>query len=176
VFLTQAHPKQTAGGDVQAGTSLDQVYAQAFGTETPIPSMQLCIENVDQAGGCGDGYSCVYTDSISWASPTRPLPMIRNPRVVFDEMFGVFGGGASPAERRERRAEDRSILDALTRSVGRLQRTLAPADRTRLADYLEMVRAIDGFRTSRPSTAAASCGICRRRRSGCPTRFPRTFN
>ena len=75
--------------------------------------MQLCIENVDQAGGCGYGYSCVYTDSISWASATRPLPMIRNPRVVFDELFGVFGAGAWPGERRARRAEDRSILDRL---------------------------------------------------------------
>jgi hypothetical protein len=88
VFLTQAHPKQTQGGDVEAGVSLDQIYAQRFGQQTPIPSMQLCIENVDQAGGCGYGYSCVYADAISWASPARPLPMIRNPRAVFDELFG----------------------------------------------------------------------------------------
>jgi hypothetical protein len=123
VFLTQAHPKQTQAGDVEAGISLDQLYAQRFGRDTPIPSMQLCIEPVDQAGGCGYGYSCVYTDSISWASATRPLPMIRNPRVVFDELFGGFGTGASPAERRERRAEDRSILDRLRDSVSRLQKT-----------------------------------------------------
>ena len=58
--------------------------------------MQLCIENVDQAGGCSYGYSCAYTDSISWASPEQPLPMIRDPRVVFDQLFGV---GATPAER-----------------------------------------------------------------------------
>jgi Protein of unknown function (DUF1552) len=90
VFLTQAHPKQTQGGDVQAGVSLDQLYAQRFGQDTAIPSMQLCIENVDQAGGCGYGYSCVYTDAISWAAPNRPLPMIRDPRVVFDELFGVL--------------------------------------------------------------------------------------
>jgi len=143
VFLTQAHPKQTQAGDVEAGISLDQLYAQRFGRDTPIPSMQLCIENVDQAGGCGYGYSCVYTDSISWASPTRPLPMIRNPRVVFDELFGVFGTGASPAERRERRAEDRSILDRLRESVSRLQKTLGAADRARLGDYLDNVREIE---------------------------------
>ena len=70
VFLTQCHPKQTQGSDVYVGTSLDQLFAQRYGQETPIPSMQLCIENVDQAGGCSYGYSCVYTDSISWASPT----------------------------------------------------------------------------------------------------------
>jgi hypothetical protein len=143
VFMTQAHPKQTQSGDVEAGTSLDQLHAQRFGRDTPIPSMQLCIENVDQAGGCGYGYSCVYTDSISWASPTQPLPMIRNPRVVFDELFGVFGAGASPEERRTRRAEDRSILDRLRESVTRLQTTLGAADRARLGDYLDNVREIE---------------------------------
>lgn len=143
VFLTQTYPKRTAGADVQAGTSFDQYYAQRFGHETPIPSMQLCIENVDQAGGCQYGYSCTYMDTISWASPTRPLPMIRNPRVVFDELFEVFGAGATPAERRARRAEDRSILDWLLSSTARLQRDLGAADRARLSDYLENVREVE---------------------------------
>ena len=71
VFLTQMHPRQTQGSDVRVGTSLDQYYAQKFGQDTAIPSLQLCIENVDQAGGCSYGYSCVYTDSISWAAPDR---------------------------------------------------------------------------------------------------------
>jgi uncharacterized protein DUF1552 len=143
VFLTQAHPKQTAGGDVRAGTSLDQLYAQRFGQDTPIPSMQLCIEPVDHAGGCGFGYSCVYTDAISWASPIRPLPMIRNPRVVFDELFGVLGAGVSPEERRTRWAEDRSILDWVIASTARLRRNLGPSDRSRLADYLDNVRELE---------------------------------
>jgi len=143
VFLTQAHPKQTQGGDVEAGVSLDQIYAQRFGQQTPIPSMQLCIENVDQAGGCGYGYSCVYADAISWASPARPLPMIRNPRAVFDELFGVFGAGSTPDERRTRRQEDRSILDRLRLSVSRLKATLGPSDRVRLADYLDNVREVE---------------------------------
>ncbi|MFY7921284.1 MAG: DUF1552 domain-containing protein, partial [Gemmatimonas sp.] len=77
VFLTQSHPTQTEGSDIFAGTSLDQMYAQRFGQATPIPSMQLCIEPLDRAGGCAYGYSCMYTDSISWSSPTDPLPMIR---------------------------------------------------------------------------------------------------
>jgi len=140
VFLTQMHPKQTQGSDVRAGTSLDQLYAQRHGQGTPIPSMQLCIENVDQAGGCSYGYSCTYTDSISWASPTQPLPMVRDPRVIFDQLFGV---GATPGERRERRAEDRSILDWLNTSVARLQRELGTADRARLGDYMENVREIE---------------------------------
>src|SRR5256712_2484299 len=96
VFLTQMHPKQTEGSDVHVGTSLDQLYAQRFGQDTPIPSLQLCIENVDQAGGCAYGYACVYTDTISWAGATEPLPMIRDPRVAFDQLFGV---GATPEER-----------------------------------------------------------------------------
>src|SRR5687768_9382978 len=89
VFLTQMHPHQTQGSDVKVGTSLDQFYAQRFGQETPIPSMQLCIENVDQAGGCAYGYACVYTDTISWAGASEPLPMIRDPRTAFDQLFGV---------------------------------------------------------------------------------------
>ena len=140
VFLTQSHPRQTQGSDVEVGTSLDQYYAKLVGQETPIPSMQLCIENVDAAGGCSYGYSCVYTDSISWATPEDPLPMVRDPRVVFDQLFGV---GATPEERAERRAEDRSILDWIAGSVARLNRDLGAADRARLSDYLDDVREIE---------------------------------
>jgi hypothetical protein len=140
VFLTQARPKQTQGSDVYAGTSLDQIYAQKIGDQTPIPSMQLCIENVDQAGGCSYNYSCVYTDTISWASPTDPLPMIRDPRAVFDQLFGV---GATAEARQLRRADDRSILDWVTEAVADLKRTLGPADQARLTDYLDDVREIE---------------------------------
>src|SRR6185436_12647931 len=140
VFLTQSHPKQTQGSDLHAGVSIDQIFAQKYGQETPIPSMQLCIENVDQAGGCSYGYSCAYTDSISWASPDSPLPMVRDPRVIFDQLFGV---GATPAERKERRVEDRSILDWLGTSINRLKKDLGTADRARLSDYLDDVREIE---------------------------------
>jgi hypothetical protein len=140
VFLTQTHPKQTQGSDLHAGVSLDQVFAKKFGQDTPIPSMQLCVENVDQAGGCSYGYSCAYTDSISWASPSQPLPMVRDPRVIFDQLFGV---GATPADRKERLAEDRSILDWLGTSINRLKKDLGAADRARLSDYLDDVREIE---------------------------------
>jgi hypothetical protein len=140
VFLTQAHPKQTQGSDVHVGISLDQHYAQRSGRETPIPSMQLCIENVDQAGGCAYGYACVYTDTISWASATEPLPMIRDPRVAFDQLFGV---GATPQERAAVRKADRSILDWITGEVARLRKDLGPADRARLSEYLDDVREIE---------------------------------
>src|SRR6058998_274504 len=140
VFLTQSHCKQTQGSDLHAGVSLDQIFANKYGQETPIPSMQLCIENVDQSGGCSYGYSCAYTDSISWASPDQPLPMIRDPRVVFDQLFGV---GATPADRKERRSEDSSILDWLGTSIARMKKDLGAGDRARLNDYLDDVREIE---------------------------------
>jgi len=140
VFLTQSHPKQTEGNDVFAGTSLDQLYAQQFGQETPIPSMQLSIENVDQAGGCTYGYSCIYTDTISWASPKQPLPMVRDPRVVFDQLFGV---GATPEERLTNLKTDRSILDWINGQVTQLRRDLGVGDRARLNDYFENIREIE---------------------------------
>ena len=101
VFLTQAHPKQTESSDVRAGISLDQLYAKRSGQATPMPSMQFCIENLDQAGGCTYNYSCAYTDTISWASPNEPLPMIRDPRVAFDMLFG---SGATAEDRAARSA------------------------------------------------------------------------
>jgi hypothetical protein len=140
VFLTQAHPKQTEGSDVLVGPSLDQLYARRFGQETAIPSMQLCIENVDQAGGCAYGYACVYTDTVSWASESEPLPMIRDPRYAFDQLFGV---GATPEQRAEHRRTDRSILDWITVEVGRLRNQLGPSDRLRLSQYLDDIREIE---------------------------------
>jgi hypothetical protein len=140
VFLTQSHPKQTEGNDVYSGTSLDQIYAQKFGQDTPIPSIQLSIENVDQAGGCAYGYSCIYTDTISWASPTQPLPMIRDPRVVFDQLFGV---GATPEERAANLKADKSILDWVTRQIGQLRKEIGASDRRRLNEYLENIREIE---------------------------------
>ena len=140
VFLTQSHPHQTQGSDVRAGVSIDQIYARQVGHETPIPSMQLCIESVDQAGGCFYGYSCAYTDSISWASPNEPLPMIRDPRAVFDQLFGI---GATPEARARRRRKDKSILDWVTASVNELKGSLGAADQARLLDYLDDVREIE---------------------------------
>jgi hypothetical protein len=139
-FLTQMHVKQTQGSDILAGTSLDQLYAQRVGQDTAIPSMQLSIENVDQAGGCAYGYACVYTDTISWAAPTKPLPMIRDPRAAFDQLFGV---GATAAERAAQRSADKSILDWITVEAGRLKKTLGATDQARLSDYLDNIREIE---------------------------------
>lgn len=140
VFLTHMHPKQTEGSDVKVGTSLDQLYARRFGQDTPIPSMQLCIENVDQAGGCAYGYACVYTDSISWASPSEPLPVIRDPRVAFEKLFGV---GGTSAERAERRRTRRSILDFVSGEMSSLKAALSPEDKVRLDRYLTDIREVE---------------------------------
>jgi hypothetical protein len=139
-FLTQAHPKQTEGSDVYVGTSFDQLFANRFGQDTPIPSMQLCIENINQAGGCAYGYTCVYTDSLSWASPTEPLPVIRDPRAAFEQLFGA---GATSEERASRRAANRSILDVITGRVSALRSELGPEDSRRMEQYLDNVREIE---------------------------------
>ena len=94
--------------------------------------MQLSIEPVDQSGGCAYGYACVYTDTISWAAPDQPLPMVRDPRMVFELMFGA---GGTPEQRAQRRATDRSILDMLSDQMASLRRSLGPADRQRLDQY-----------------------------------------
>ncbi len=140
VFLTQAHPKQTEGSDVFVGTSLDQIHARRFGQDTPIPSMQLCIENINQSGGCAYGYTCVYTDSISWSSPTEPLPVIRDPRVAFEQLFGA---GGTADERALRRRTSASILDWVSGRINQLQRDLGPNDRERLERYLQNVRELE---------------------------------
>ncbi|MCA1586427.1 MAG: DUF1552 domain-containing protein, partial [Acidobacteria bacterium] len=140
VFLTQAHPKQTQGSDIWAGTSMDQMYAKRFGQATPMPSMQFCIENLDQAGGCTYNYSCAYTDSISWASPNEPLPMIRDPRVAFDMLFGA---GGTPEDRAARRESRRSILDWIQGEVAGVRKDLGATDRNRLDRYLDNVREIE---------------------------------
>jgi hypothetical protein len=140
VMYTHAHPKLTEGSDVRVGTSMDQLYVQRFGQDTPIASMQLSIEPVDQSGGCAYGYACVYTDTISWAAPDQPLPMVRDPRMVFEQLFG---SGGTPEQRAQRRATDRSILDMLTNQIADLRRSLGSADRQRLDQYSSNLREIE---------------------------------
>ena len=140
VFLTQSHPKQTQGSDLYVGTSFDQIVARKIGQDTPIPSMQLCIETLDQAGGCYYNYACAYTDTISWASPTEPLPMIRNPRAAFDLLFGA---GSSNADRSARRKDNGSILDWVVGEMSSLKRELGATDRRRVDQYLENVRELE---------------------------------
>jgi hypothetical protein len=139
-YLTAAHPKRTEGSDIFDGTSIDQLYAQRFGQDTPLPSIQLCIEAADLSGSCDYGYSCVYSDTISWSSPTTPLPMTMDPRSAFEDLFG---DGATAKERLQRQMVDTSILDSIGEKVKSLQKDLGASDRSRMNDYLANVREIE---------------------------------
>jgi len=113
-FLCANKPKKTAGADVYAGTTIDQIIAQSIGRDSLMPSMQLAVEDPGaNSSNCGEGYSCTYTNTISWSSPTQPLPMELNPQVVFERMFG---DGSTVEQRAARRKRDRSILDSLLNS------------------------------------------------------------
>ena len=141
VFLNGVHPKRTDGADINAGTTIDQIAAARIGQDTLLPSLELAIEDYSGlVGSCDVGFSCTYMNTISWRSPTAPMPMEINPRVVFDRMFG---DGANADERRRRIDTQRSILDAVTSQVRRLQGGLGASDRNRVSDYLETVREIE---------------------------------
>jgi hypothetical protein len=140
-FLCANKPKKTAGADVYAGTTIDQMIAEKIGRENLMPSMQLAVEDPGaNSSNCGEGYSCTYTNTISWSSPTQPLPMELNPQVVFERMFG---DGSTIEQRAARRKRDRSILDSLTGSLSHLKNSVGPEDRTRLDAYGENVREIE---------------------------------
>lgn len=141
VFLNGVHPKRTDGADIRAGVTIDQIAAAEIGQQTPLPSLELAIEDFSGlVGSCDVGFSCAYMNTISWRTPTTPLPMEINPRVVFDRLFG---DGATAQERLERIEQERSILDAVTGQVRRLERGLGSSDRNRVAEYLETVREIE---------------------------------
>jgi hypothetical protein len=140
-FLCADKPKKTAGADVQAGHTIDQIIAEKIGRETLLPSMELAVEDPGSgSSNCGEGYSCVYTNTIAWSSPTTPLPMELNPQVVFERMFGT---GSSPEERVARRSRNQSILDSLTPKIASLRGDFSIPDRARLDDYTENVREIE---------------------------------
>jgi hypothetical protein len=140
-FMCAEKPKKTAGADVRAGTTIDQVIARTIGRENLIPSLQMAVEDPGaNSSNCGEGYSCVYTNTISWATPTSPLPMELNPQVVFERMFG---DGTTTEQRAERRRRDQSILDSLDVSLSRLRGDLGSSDRARLDEYAENVREIE---------------------------------
>jgi hypothetical protein len=141
VFLNGVHPKRTDGADIQAGTTIDQMAAAQIGQDTLLPSLELAVEDYSGlVGSCDVGFSCTYMNTIAWRTPTSPLPMEINPRVVFDRMFG---DGATVQERLQRIDTQRSILDAITGQVRRLQGDLGVRDRNRVAEYLDAVREIE---------------------------------
>jgi hypothetical protein len=151
VFLSGAHPEK---GSVHGGVTIDQVLAQHVGQDTVLPSLELGIEEV--ALNCGSGYGCAYFNTISWRTPTLPLPMENSPQVVFERLFG---DGTNSEQRLTRKQQDRSILDSVTDKVARLQGKLDPSDRTRLNEYLDDIREIERRIQKATEQAASNVNI-----------------
>jgi hypothetical protein len=140
-FLCANKPKKTTGADIYDGTTIDQIIAQKIGQETLVPSLQLALEDPGaNSSNCGEGYSCTYSNTISWATPTQPLPMELDPQVAFERLFGA---GGTATERAARREQDRSILDSVTESLARFKKDLGPSDRSRLDEYETDIRELE---------------------------------
>jgi hypothetical protein len=141
-WLTGVHPKKTEGVGIHAGISADQIAAKEFGKSTQLASLELGLESPSLAGGCDSGYSCAYTNTISWRGPTTPLPVEVNPRTVFERLFGD-GESTDPKARQSALKEQRSILDYVAGSIDRLETKIGPSDRNKLSEYLEAIRDIE---------------------------------
>jgi hypothetical protein len=139
-WLSGVLPKRTEGADIKAGKTIDQYAADQLGAETSLRSLQLTTDSNFTVGNCENGYSCTYQNSTSWRTATTPLPHERDPRVVFQRLFG---DGGSVESRLAQMQTDRSILDSVTESIGRLERRLGLRDRTAVEDYLDSVRQIE---------------------------------
>jgi hypothetical protein len=135
VYLTGVHPEKDS---IHVGPSIDQIAAEHLGQDTPLPSLELAIEEV--ALSCGSGYACAYSNTISWKTPTTPLPMENNPQVVFEKLFG---DGSTNADRMARKQQSRSLLDSVIAQAASLQKELPASDRTKLNEYLDDVREIE---------------------------------
>jgi hypothetical protein len=142
-YLTGVHPKKTAGEDIHAGISVDQIAAQHIGADSRFPSIELGCDDSRTIGNCDSGYSCAYTNSLSWRSPTSPMPPETNPRLAFERLFGGLDAGVDPATRAARRRQRRSILDIVAERTSSLVVTLGPSDRRKVDEYLTSVREIE---------------------------------
>jgi hypothetical protein len=141
-WLTGVHPKKTQGLDVHAGVSADQLAAKELAKFTQFASLEIGIEEPFFAGTCDGGYSCAYTNTISWRSPTTPNPVEISPRAVFERLFGD-GGTTDPASQRKRIQQDRTILDYVSGDLAHLKPELGPRDQSKLDEYLESIRDIE---------------------------------
>ena len=141
-FLTGVPGKMTDGSEIHSGISIDQMLGKELGQDTQLSSLELALDGRDFAGSCDAGFSCAYTNTISWLAPTTPLPMENNPRVVFERLFGD-SGSTDPVVRLARISEDRSILDSVTEKVADLQRGIGPEDRHKIGQYLDAVRDVE---------------------------------
>jgi hypothetical protein len=141
-FLTGAHPRES-GSDIYAGVSADQIAAQALGRQTRLPSLELGLEDTRIVGLCDGNYSCAYTSSISWRTPTTPLPPMPNPRHVFERLFGTVDPSVSPATAARRKRYRQSILDGVVEETRRLTASVGEADRRKIDEYLTSIREVE---------------------------------
>ncbi len=140
-WLTGVSAKPTEGDDVFNNTSIDQIIAAKVGGQTLLPSLELATEDFSSAiGSCAGGYSCIYANTISWRTPTTPVPMEINPRAVFERMFGRAGNAAQRASRLRR---EKSVLDAVGRELASLKGVLGASDRSRLDQYATNLREVE---------------------------------
>jgi hypothetical protein len=139
-FLSCERAKRTEGSDYELGTTIDQIAAQKIGGDTPLPSLELGTDLIAQVGNCDNGYACVYMNSLSWSSPTTPLPTESDPRVLFERLFG---DGGSLEQRRAQRNINASLLDGVMQDISRLQSSLGGNDRNRVEEYLDTVREVE---------------------------------
>jgi hypothetical protein len=139
-WLSGVRPRHTEDADVRCATTIDQIVAQGIGRATRVPSLELGIDRTSAVGNCEAGYSCVYINTLSWRTPTTPLPVETNPRTVFDRLFAFDG---TPQQRAAQADDSRSILDSVVGGIRNLQGTIGPADRRRLEEYLDSVRAVE---------------------------------
>jgi len=141
-YLTGVHAKQSEGSDMRLGVSMDQIAAQTLGEETQLASLELAMDSTEVAGACDGNFACSYSNTLSWRTPTQPVPMENNPRTVFARLFGD-GGTADPRERLTRIRRDRSILDSVMGDVSRLLTGVGPSDHAKLDEYLDSVRDVE---------------------------------
>ena len=141
-FLTGVHVKPTEGADFEAGVSIDQIAATHLGRQTQLASLEVGLESTEFAGACDAGFSCAYVTTISWRTPTTPLPMENNPRAVFERLFGD-SQSTDPAARLARIQTDRSILDSVADKAAQLKQKLGTRDGAKLGEYLDAVRDVE---------------------------------
>ena len=139
-FLSCAKAKRTEGSDYVLGTTIDQVAAKAIGTATPFPSLELGTDLLSMVGNCDNGYACAYQNSLSWSSPTTPLPTEGDPRVLFERLFG---DGGSPEQRQRELRTNASLLDSVMNDINRMQVSLGGNDKIRVEEYLDTVREVE---------------------------------
>jgi hypothetical protein len=139
-FLSAVRAKMTEGNDYYLGITADQIAAQQIGTSTRFPSLELGTDLIAQVGNCDNGFACAYQNCLAWSSPTTPLAPEADPRVVFERLFG---DGGSAADQLAEFRQNRSILDAVTEDIAKLQRRIGNEDKSRVTDYLDSVRELE---------------------------------